>query len=101
MKFVNIVPAYFIQRLGKALRLTEVKRTTRLLIPFSLVIFICLAVSELSISKEVDYLKAMGVVRQKNILDAPNFILSDLEGNKWSLKNFKGKFLMLNFWATW
>jgi len=32
---------------------------------------------------------------------APNFYLEDLKGKKLELKNFKGKVVFLNFWATW
>ncbi len=32
---------------------------------------------------------------------APNFTLEDLNGKKLSLSSYKGKALMLNFWATW
>ncbi len=101
MKFAKIFPAFLAQRIGKAAKFSEVKKTTRLLILFSLVIFNFLATAELSLSEEVDYLAKMGVVRLKEMLDAPDFILSDLEGDKWSLDDFKGKFVMLNFWATW
>ena len=101
MKFDKTFPAYLIQRIGKAVNFPEVTKTTRLLIPFSLVILIFLATAELSLSEEVDYLKPMGVVRQNKMLDAPDFILTDLEGDKWSLDDFKGKLIMLNFWATW
>ena len=101
MKFDKISPAYLIQRIGNASKFSEVKKTTMLLIHFSLVVFIFLAAAELSLSEEVDHLAPMGVVRMNKILDAPDFILSDLEGDKWSLDDFKGKFVMLNFWATW
>ncbi len=33
--------------------------------------------------------------------DAPQFTLSDIKGNKISLSSFKGKVILLNFWATW
>lgn len=33
--------------------------------------------------------------------EAPNFTLKDLEGRPVSLKDFKGKGLLINFWATW
>ncbi len=68
---------------------------------FPLVLFVFLAAAELSFSEEADYLTPMGVVRLKKMLDAPDFNLSDLEGSKRSLGDFKGKFVMLNFWATW
>ncbi|MDA2922116.1 TlpA family protein disulfide reductase [Patescibacteria group bacterium AH-259-L07] len=32
---------------------------------------------------------------------APDFTLEDLKGNKVSLSDFKGKVILLNFWATW
>ncbi len=101
MKFDKISPAFLAQRIGKAAKFSKVKKTTRLLLPFSLVLFIFLAAAELSLSEEVDYLKPMGVVRLNKMLDAPAFNLSDLEGKKRSLRDFKGKFVMLNFWATW
>jgi hypothetical protein len=103
MKFDKISIVYLIQNIGKTTRFSEVNKKTRLLIltTFSLVMFIFLATAELSLSEEVDYLAPMGVVRLKTMLDAPDFILSDIEGDKWSLRDFKGKFVMLNFWATW
>ncbi len=32
---------------------------------------------------------------------APNFILTDLKGNKHKLSDFKGQGVFLNFWGTW
>lgn len=32
---------------------------------------------------------------------APEFSLQDLQGNSLSLSSYKGKVLILNFWATW
>ena len=32
---------------------------------------------------------------------APDFSLKDLQGNSLSLSSYKGKVLVLNFWATW
>lgn len=32
---------------------------------------------------------------------APDFTVQDLEGNEVSLSDFEGKFVVLNFWATW
>ncbi len=36
--------------------------------------------------------------RQRNDV---NFTLTDLSGKPWTLKDLKGKVVMLNFWATW
>ena len=33
--------------------------------------------------------------------EAPNFTLRNLEGRKVSLKDYRGKIVLLNFWATW
>ena len=32
---------------------------------------------------------------------APNFTLKNLEGKEVSLSEFRGKFVLINFWATW
>ncbi|HEV8539953.1 MAG TPA: TlpA disulfide reductase family protein [Nitrospiraceae bacterium] len=32
---------------------------------------------------------------------APNFQLTDLNGNELSLANYRGKVVLVNFWATW
>ena len=32
---------------------------------------------------------------------APDFRVQDLEGNEVSLQDFRGKFVVINFWATW
>lgn len=43
----------------------------------------------------------MGVVRPRVRMDAPAFILRDIKGAKKGLSDFKGKVILLNFWATW
>jgi len=34
-------------------------------------------------------------------VDAPNFTLKNLEGKEVSLSEFRGKYVLVNFWATW
>lgn len=34
-------------------------------------------------------------------LPAPEFELKDINGKKWSLRDLKGKIVILNFWASW
>ena len=36
-----------------------------------------------------------------NKVKAPNFYLSDLDGNIYDLSAFSGQVIMLNFWGTW
>lgn len=50
-----------------------------------------------------DYWVDAGVVRigDKKPVPAPDFTLSAFDGKKVSLKDFKGKAVFLNFWATW
>ena len=64
-------------------------------------LFLFLEATGHSAKGEEDYLEKMGVSRLKENIDAPHFNLPDLEGRKRSLREFQGKFIMLNFWATW
>jgi len=38
---------------------------------------------------------------QSENLPAPDFTLEDIDAKKFSLKDYRGKVIMLNFWATW
>jgi peroxiredoxin len=46
-----------------------------------------------------DYVAEGGVLKIGD--EAPNFVLKDLEGFQVSLDQFRGKVVLLNFWATW
>jgi len=37
----------------------------------------------------------------KTPLPAPAFSLKDIDGKVWTLDDFRGKVLLMNFWATW
>jgi len=41
------------------------------------------------------------LTRLKEIVAAPDFSLQDMDGNQHSLKDFRGKVVIINFWATW
>ena len=90
---------FLAQRIGKVANFMELKAKQFLLFTFSLVLFLVATVDPAK--GEVDYLEQMGVLMLKEDIDAPPFTLSDLEGNKRCLRELQGKFLMLNFWATW
>lgn len=42
--------------------------------------------------------KASNTVKSDKVID---FTLKDLDGNDVSLKNYRGKYVLLNIWATW
>ena len=42
-----------------------------------------------------------GKNRPENAVKAPNFTLATLDGDWVTLDDFKGKVILLNFWATW
>lgn len=45
--------------------------------------------------------KPTEVLKNKDLLKAPDFSLADLEGNIISLSDLRGKVVLLNFWGTW
>jgi hypothetical protein len=101
MKFDKIFMAFPIKRIGKTTKSSKVKKTTIRFLLFSSTAFIILLTTQLPLKGEVDYLTQMGVIKLDKMIEAPGFILPDLEGRKRSLSDFQGKFVMLNFWATW
>lgn len=52
-------------------------------------------------SKRVNYKLVPNLQEIKDPSPGPDFTLPDLERGKVSLKDFRGKLLMLNFWASW
>jgi len=48
-----------------------------------------------------DTFSDFGVIRPKEGKTAPSFSLKDLEGRTVSLEDFRGKVVLLSFWATW
>jgi len=53
-------------------------------------------------STELDALfAALGIRRPAEPSEAPDFTLTDLEGRPAQLREFRGKLVLLNFWATW
>jgi peroxiredoxin len=64
------------------------KRYILVLLPLALVLFVCAK------AEKAD-------TQENNHPQAPEFTLEDLDGNKISLSDYRGKVLFLNFWATW
>jgi peroxiredoxin len=45
--------------------------------------------------------ESMGITKPRTEKSAPDFSLQDINGNKVGLEDFRGKAILLNFWATW
>ncbi len=50
---------------------------------------------------DADLWSAAGVSRLPAGTQAPPVVLSDLDGKKVDLRDFRGRLVMLYFWATW
>ncbi len=54
------------------------------------------SLSSAQYSQAVAYFEAADRARA-----SADFMLTDLQGKRWAMKDLKGKVLLLNFWATW
>lgn len=52
-------------------------------------------------NKGINYKLVSNLQEMKDKSPSPDFTLPNLGGEKVSLKDFRGKLLMLNFWASW
>ncbi|RKX95231.1 MAG: TlpA family protein disulfide reductase, partial [Spirochaetes bacterium] len=50
---------------------------------------------------EVDYFKTLGIQKPSKEIEAVDFSVVSMDGQEVNLKDFKGKVIFLNFWATW
>lgn len=48
-----------------------------------------------------DPLTAAGILQGRGKMVAPSFELEDLDGKRVKLEDFRGKVVLLDFWATW
>ena len=48
-----------------------------------------------------DLMAAAGVTKFKEGISAPPFTIEDVAGKSVKLEDFRGKIVLLNFWATW
>ena len=74
--------------------------------PFSiclsiLFLFLLLPLDSPAEGREEDLYSKIRISLIKGDKKAPNFSLVDLYGKKVELKQFRGKIILLNFWATW
>jgi hypothetical protein len=76
-------------------------KVTRRIALYLFGLFLILPAADFPLWGEEDPLGNLGVHRFDINDEAPDFTLPDLTGRKRSLSEFQGKFIMLNFWATW
>ena len=48
-----------------------------------------------------DRLRSLGFIVQEGFVAAPDFATEDAAGNRVSSRSFRGRVVLLNFWATW
>ena len=47
-------------------------------------------------------MNTLNTIRKTKVgTESPNFTLSDLEGNEISLEKYRGKYVLIDFWASW
>ena len=72
---------------------------------FLLISFLCLGSGQLHAqatrNPSIDFKAVPKLEEIKDRPAAPDFTLSNPDGKKLSLKDYRGKLVFLNFWATW
>ncbi len=68
---------------------------------FFFVIVLFLSLNVQANGREDDLFSKIGITPIKGDKKTPGFSLQDLNGKKFGLNQFKGKVILLNFWATW
>ncbi len=52
-------------------------------------------------TREADLWRAAGIARAARQVPAPPFQLQDLAGNRIDLRQFRGRIVLVYFWASW
>jgi len=77
-------------------RLSQFPKALRLALPISLLVALACSLLVLELRSQLPVIR---FVRDPD--PAPGFKVKDLDGKNLSLQAFKGKVVLLNFWATW
>jgi cytochrome oxidase Cu insertion factor (SCO1/SenC/PrrC family) len=69
----------------------------------TIMLILCLQVVRAAFPSQPEYLScdSFGIQRSQKKKEAPAFSLKGLDGNQVSLSDFKGKPVLIVFWATW
>lgn len=88
----------------KSIFFREMKNPEKFFSAFSGFLTLFFVVSPLFESRaygDSHYMEELAIVKLEDKIQAQNFILKDLDGGEVSLKNYRSKIVLLNFWATW
>jgi len=66
-----------------------------------IIVFILILSCDNSTAQQKKNVKPINSTKNESLLKAPDFTLSDLEGNLVKLSDLEGKVILLNFWGTW
>jgi peroxiredoxin len=66
-----------------------------------LVLFLLLFIHPFAGGSEEELFSKIGIAAIRGDNKVPVFSLKDLNGKKVEIKQFKGKIILINFWATW
>ncbi len=61
---------------------------------------LCLGAASAQSAVSEDF-KALRITQFEEVIEAPDFALTTTSGDTLRLSDLKGKFVLLNFWATW
>lgn len=77
------------------------KALLTILFTISISIGLVLHYKEASLADNKNYAIHLGIQEYSKPVEAKNFTLKDVYNKKVNLKSYRGKVVMLNFWATW
>ncbi|RKX94442.1 MAG: TlpA family protein disulfide reductase [Spirochaetes bacterium] len=76
-------------------------RTLKILVVLIAMLVLSSFLFSVALFAEVDYFKTLGIQKPSKEIEAVDFSVVSMDGQEVNLKDFKGKVIFLNFWATW